>query len=137
MRLTREQSEALIKRYRPGRTRLRWKRKTPRRFESHCRRLVFDHYEILAPYPDTIHHALLFLHECAHIANGDWRLEPDEHVFEYMAERTAMCWLRAEGYAVPHRVVEVRRWYVRACIRADRKRGIRIKPHIAKWARAR
>lgn len=135
-RLSEEQSKALIKRYRPLRTKLRWKR--GRRWKpAHAMRLEFDRFEILSPYPDTPFRALVFLHECAHIRNGDWCHADHDHVAEYMAECTAMSWWRQQGYRVPKRYINSARYYIRRCIAADRKKGIKIKAHIARFAKKR
>lgn len=91
--------------------------------------------EMLSPYPDTPFKALVFLHECAHFANGDFRVDTPMHVEEYRAEALAMAWWRMLGYKVPAPYLAAARKYVRDCIRCDRKRRIAIKPHIARWAK--
>ena len=133
LRLSEEQSRALIKRYRPARTKLRWKR--GRRWKpAHAQQVQFDRFEILSPYPDTPFRALVFLHECAHILNGDWRHEHAEHHYEFAAEMTAMSWWRSEGHKVPKRYIRSAKNYIRRCIVADRKRNVKIKAHVARWA---
>lgn len=127
-------SEHLIARYLPKGVKVKW------RTDGNWRPAWTDcddlnRHSMLSPYPDTPYKSLVFLHECAHIANGDFRHEVALHVQEYQAERTAMNWWRAEGKKVPREYLREAKAYVRECIKSDRKKGKPITAHVARWAK--
>ena len=134
-RLTTEQSAALVAKYRPQRARIKWFRHR-NWTKSYAMMMADGCTEIGAVYPDTPFMALVFLHECAHVQHRDVNL-PDnypEHGYEYAAERTAMCCWRNEGHVVPTAYVKGAKRYILGCIARDRKKGHKIKPHVARWA---
>ena len=134
-KLTPEQSERLIARYVPRNVTVKWRK------DGNLAPAWTDEEDdgsgvMLSPYPDTHMRALTFLHECAHFANGTYRHELPEHEDEYIAERTAIQWWRAEGYVVPPYYLKLAKSYIRYLIKKDRKRKppVKIKAHIARWA---
>lgn len=137
MRLSKIQSEALIKKYAPPRTRLHWLR-SKKWWKSYAISHKHGLKHVYCPYPDTDYRAIVFLHECFHVHGkhvhlpGDW---PD-HMIEYTAERTAMCWFESEGYTVPEVYTNGAHRYIRKLIRKDERLGHKIMPHIAKWAKS-
>lgn len=137
--LTPEESERLIAKYRPQRTNFKWKKSRKWWCNSYAM-TAHEHgcFEVGCIYPDTHFLAIVFLHECAHVVDRQILLETDQtpaHVYEYAAERTAMRWWQNEGYAVPPEYLRIAKAYIRKKIRQDRRKGIKIKPHIARWAR--
>lgn len=148
-------SEKLIRLYIPRGVKVQWKRKpatlahcTDKGYtKSPCKRLwrpawvtklPSGQLELVSPYPDTPFAALVFLHECAHLATGAFRHEQANHIEEYNAERTAMGWWRSEGQSVPRLYLADAKRYVRDCIKADRKRKrpkVKIVKHIQRWAK--
>lgn len=126
--------EELVKRYTPDLTKVRF-RKDGNMKPAHAQPMDDGTFDILSPYPDTPMKALYFLHECAHIATGDWRAESYVvHESEYRAEITAIAWWRAEGNSVPVEYLDEAKEYLRECIADDRAAGIPIKRHIERWA---
>jgi hypothetical protein len=134
-RLTEEQSAAVVAKYRPQRCRFKWF-KHRNWAKAYAQAMTDGCAEIGTVYPDTPFMALVFLHECAHVTARDIHLPNDHptHTYEYAAERAAMCHWRNEGHKVPGHYIKTAKRYIRGCIERDRKKGHKIKPHVARWA---
>ena len=132
--------EHLIARYTPPRTRVEFRLN---RGWYTAEKNDNGTFVIHAPYPDTPFDALKFLHECAHVANGDENHKLPEYLYEYQAERTAMQWWRNEGKRVPRAYSEHAKQYIRGIIAKQRRinkrrrpeNRVRFKPSVVRWAR--
>jgi hypothetical protein len=90
---------------------------------------------IYAPWPSTTRNRLYILaHEIGHVAL-DHRSQRPVYVQEFEAEQFAHGLMRRDGLAVPRKMADRAKCYVRFKIRRAHNRFVRwIDPDIAKWA---
>lgn len=130
--LAQDRIDAIVKRHRPKGWRVR---------ESRHRYAVTSaeaHYEKRTLYVPTLCDTgslFLFLHECGHVVSGHFHTSLPQHREEYEAERYAIHVFRNEGVPLSRNLLGEARSRVRGIINQDANRGIKIQPHIARWAK--
>jgi len=130
--LTQERINGVVHRHRPKGWRVR---------ESKHRYAVSSaeaHYEKRTLYVPTIcdkNSLFIFLHECGHVVSRHFHLDLTAHREEFEAERYAIHVFRNEGIPLPRSVLDEARSRIRGIINQDIRKGIRIQPHIARWAK--
>jgi hypothetical protein len=75
----------------------------------------------------------LYLHEVGHIVRRHWNVNLSKHREEFEAEHFAIHVFKTEGIPITNIIIRDVKYRLREHIKADRKRGVPIERHIARW----
>lgn len=130
MPLAQERIDEIVKRHRPrgwriAQSKLRWTWSSAR--AEWKRRVLF------VPTLKDDDSLFLYLHEVGHIVRRHWDVDLPKHREEFEAEHFAIHVFKTEGIPITKLIISDVKYRLREHIASDKKLGVPIERHIARW----